>query len=76
MIFACSFFLYCAYALFASSVCIVFACMYVLCLYVCMYVFDPPMRKSGCADHCEVKIIKYRIAGLFPEVQIFPNGEF
>ena len=49
MIFVCSFFLC---LLFVCSVCV-----YCICMYVCMYVFDPPMRKSGYADHCEVKII-------------------
>ena len=42
-------------------VCLLAICMYVLycsvCIvFVCVYVSVPPMRKSGCADHCEVKL--------------------
>ena len=31
----------------------VFVCTIVVCGCICLYV--PPMRKSGYADHCEVK---------------------
>ena len=33
----------------------VFVCTIDVCGCICLYVYDPPMRKSGCADHCEVK---------------------
>ena len=33
----------------------VFVCTIVVCGCICLYVYVPPMRKSGYADHCEVK---------------------
>ena len=37
----------------------VFVCTIVVCGCICLYVHVPPIRKSGCADHCEVKSISY-----------------
>ena len=43
------------YCVHVFAIVYVFACTIVVCGCICLYVYVPPMRKSGYADHCEVK---------------------
>ena len=58
--------LYCfLYVYYCSVIMYVWIVLCVFCLYVYVYVcacmYVPPMRKSGCADHLEVKLINQLI---------------
>ena len=43
------------YCVHVFAIVYVFVCTIVVCGCICLYVYVPPMRKSGYADHCEVK---------------------
>ena len=43
------------YCVHVFAIVYVFVCTIIVCGCICLYVYVPPMRKSGYADHCEVK---------------------